>query len=116
SPIQYPRLPCLGGGHLHIRTAHHNKWVASSQFQHHFLDSLSRADSHFNSCSFASRQRGRHYSRISQDSVHSLRADQQCLESSLGKPGPPEDVLNGQRTLRNNRGVLKGSNVPTHSR
>src|SRR6267143_6471154 len=83
--------------HFQVCARHHNKWIASAQFQHHFLDSLRCADAYFNSRSLASCQRGSHYPRIAQHAIHFVRADQQRLKASRWKAGSSKQVFNQQR-------------------
>jgi len=93
--------------HSRLHWASH-KWVAR-QFQYHLLILLARF--HFNSCSFASRQRAG-ITRGSPGFVHSLRPSAVSGSSAGTRPSGRRLIANA---FANNRGA-SGVHVPGHQR
>src|SRR5580704_4824380 len=103
-----------GAGCLKIRARHNYKWVASTELQHDFLDSLRSGHSDLDSRAFTSCQRCCHDARIVEDSRNLFGTNQQRLKRSFGESRPQKEILDRQRALRNNRSVLEQSDIADH--
>src|SRR5580704_8962952 len=114
SIVENASLDRDGAGCFKIRAGHNYEWIASTELQHDFLNSLRSGHADLDSRAFTSCERCCHDARILEDSFNLLRTNEQRLKRSFGESCPEKEILDRQRALRNNRSVLEQPDVAGH--
>src|SRR6185503_15911845 len=106
----YGRSYCF----FEIRRRHDDERIAATEFEHRLLDLFPCDARHAAPCGFASSERCSDDTRVFEYALHNIGTNQQSLKRAFREPGPTEDVLNRQRTLRYVRRVLEQPHVTSH--
>src|SRR6267143_3711278 len=103
-------------GLVEVGAGQHDEGIASPQLQHRLLHLRACDAAQAPARRVASRQGGGDDARVLDDLLHLVAADQQRLEGALREARVAEDLLDGERALRDVARVLEQADVPGHQR
>src|SRR5205085_9571084 len=93
---------------------HDDERIAATELEDAFLDLARGRTGHLATGPLASGERDRFHSRVIDHRPDLLRFDKQSLKNAFGKTGAEKNVFEGERALRDVRGVLEQGDVTGH--